>query len=220
MSAQRARSDALGSPLQKIAMGLVIVLLQAPFPPHPSPTWERYDVLPDPVGWALVLAGTLALTSADPVFAPTRWLAGVAGVVSVPLWFPQLTHRLDASGQWFSSLPQIVFCLWLAREIGIQGAHQDPPDDYTPKRFGLLVWGFGVVAVLPVLALGGGLERLVATTVTVSAIVNIALCYYLFRVHRRVWLGGPGPLEIHPSRFRGPEDPSSTERVRRRRRSG
>jgi hypothetical protein len=22
--------------------------------------------------------------------------------------------------------------------------------------------------------------------------------YYLFRVHRRTWLGGPGPLEVHP----------------------
>jgi hypothetical protein len=209
-SAQRSRSAGLGSPLQKIAMGLVIVLLQAPFPPHPSPSWEHYDVLPDPFGWALVIAGTLALTRANPVFAPTRLLAGVAGLVSVPLWFPQVTHRLDASGQWFGSLPQIVFCLWLAREIGIQGAQQEPPDDYVPKRFGLLMWGFGVLAVLPVLALGGGMDRLVATTVTVSAIVNIALCYYLFRVHRRVWLGGPGPLEIHPSRFRRPEDPSST----------
>ena len=154
----RSRSESLGSPLQKIAMGLVIVLLQAPFPPNPSPSWQRYDVLPNPLGWALVLAGTFALTRANPVFAPTRWMAGVAGVVSVPLWFPQVPHGLDESGQWAASLPQIVFCLWLAREIGVQGAQQEPPDDYAPKRFGLLVWGFGALALLPVLALGGGLD--------------------------------------------------------------
>ncbi len=200
MSDQRSRSEALGTPLQKIAMGLVIVLLQAPFPPHPSPSWERYDILPNPIGWALVIAGTLALARANPAFEAHRWLAVTAGVVSVPLWFPQLQHRLDASGQWFTSLPQIAYCLWLAREIGIQGAHQDPPDDYAPKRFGLMVWGFGAVAVLPVFALGGGLDRLVATTLLVSALVNICFAYYLFRVHRRVWLGGPGPLEIGPDR--------------------
>ena len=141
MSAQRSRSGSLGSPLQKIAMGLVIVLLEAPFPPHPSPSWERYDFLPNPIGWALVIAGTWALARANPVFAPHRWLAATAGAVSVPLWFPQVQHGLDASGQWFTSLPQIAFCLWLAREIGIQGAQQDPPDDYAPKRFGLMVWG-------------------------------------------------------------------------------
>jgi hypothetical protein len=198
MSAQRSRSEGLGSPLQKVAMGLVIVLLQAPFPAHPSPSWERYDILPNPIGWVLVIAGTFALARANPVFAPHRWLAVTAGVVSVPLWFPQLQHRLDASGQWFTSLPQIAFCLWLAREIGMQGAYQDPPDDYAPKRFGLMVWGFGIVAVLPVFALGGGLDRLVATTLLASAVVNISFVYYLFRVHRREWLGGPGPLEIHP----------------------
>jgi hypothetical protein len=200
MSARRRWSESLGSPLQQIAMGLVIVVLQAPFPPDASPSWQQYDALPNPLGWALVLSGTFALTRADPVFAPTRWLAGVAGLTSVPLWFPQVQHRLDDSGLWFSSLPQIAFCLWLSREIGLQGAQRDPPDDYAPKRFGLLVWGFGLLAVLPVLVLGGGFDQLLSTTEVVSWLVNVAFIYYLFRVHRREWLGGPGPLEIHPRR--------------------
>ncbi len=179
-------------------MGLVIVFGSALFPPHPSPSWERYDALPDPLGWALVLGGCVALTRAEPAFGATRWLAATAGLVSVPLWFPQLTHRLDESGQWFASLPQIAFCLWLAREIGVQATVQEPRDDYAAKRFGLLVWGFGVTALLPVLAFGGGFDQLVPTTVLVSTVVDIVLVYYLFRVHRREWLGGPGPLEIHP----------------------
>jgi hypothetical protein len=33
------------------------------FPPDPSPSWQRYDALPDPVGWLLVLAGVFAAGS-------------------------------------------------------------------------------------------------------------------------------------------------------------
>ena len=175
-----------------------MVFLTAYFPAHPSPSWQQYDALPDPIGWVLVLLGAFGLTRAEPTFAPGRWLAGVAGLVSVPLWFPGVRHHLDASGQWFVSLPQIIFCLWLAREIGIQGGLRQPRDAYVAKSFGLMVWGFAAVAVLPVLTLGGGLPQLASTTQLVSTLVNVAFVYFLFRVHRREWLGGPGPLEIHP----------------------
>jgi hypothetical protein len=42
------------------------------------------------------------------------------------------------------------------------------------------------------------MDQLVNTTVLVSTVVDLALVYFLFRVHRREWLGGPGPLLIHP----------------------
>jgi len=184
------------SPLQKIAMGLVIVIGSAMFPPDPSPAWQSYDALADPVGWLLVLFGTFALARADDAFDSSRWLAGLAGLVSIPVWLPQLRHQLDPSGEWFVSLPQIAFCLVLAREIGVQGARQSPADGYVAKRFGLLVWGFAAVGVLPVLAFGGGLAELEQPTLLVSTLVNVAFVYFLFRVHRREWLGGPGPLEI------------------------
>jgi len=45
------------TPLQKIAMGLVIVLVPAYFPAHPHPAWAVYDAVRDPGGWALVVAG-------------------------------------------------------------------------------------------------------------------------------------------------------------------
>ncbi len=200
------------SPLQKIAMGLVIVLAYAYFPAHPSPAWEHYDALADPVGWVLVVLGTHQLARFDDTFATSRWLAVLAGVVSVPLWFPQLAHRLDASGEWFAALPQIGFGLLLAREIGVRGANQMPPDGYVAKRFGLLVWGFALVGVLPVLALGGGLQQLVAPTQLVQYLVGVTFIYYLFRVHRREWLAGPGPLEIRPeSRSGADTDPGEHE---------
>jgi hypothetical protein len=188
------------SPLQKIAMGMVIVIGSALFPPNPSPSWEKYDALPDPLGWLLVVFGMFELARADDRFATSRWLALLAGVVSVPMWLPQLHRHLDASGEWFASLPQIAFCLVLAREIGLLGMSQTPADGYVAKRFGLMVWGFALVAVLPVLAIGGEVDQLEGVTLAVSSLVNVAFVYLLFRVHRRTWLGGPGPLEIHPAR--------------------
>jgi len=185
-------------------MGLVVVIATASFPAHPSPGWQHYDALADPLGWLLVVLGTSALARHDDSFVTTRWLAVVAGVVSVPMWFPQLSHHLDAPGQWFASLPQLAFCLLLAREVGVLGGAQSPADRYVERRFGLLVWGFALVAVLPVVALGGGITRLESTTALLSIVVNVAFVYYLFRVHRREWLGGPGPLEIQPARRSSP----------------
>ena len=179
-------------------MGLVIVFGNASFPANPSPSWEQYDALPDPFGWVLVLLGVFALARANDSFDSSRWLAVIAAMASVPMWFPQLHHRLDASGEWFASLPQLVFCLFLAREIGLAGASRKPPDGYVAKRFGLLVWAFALAGVLPVLALGGNVTQLEWPTLAVSSAASVALVYLLFRVHRREWLGGPGPLEVRP----------------------
>jgi len=178
---------------------MVVVVLFAYFPAHPSPDWKHYDALADPVGWALVLLGMAGLTRADDAFDTSRWLAVLAGVVSVPMWFPQLSHHLDASGQWFASLPQIAFCLVLSREIGLLAGTRQPRDRPVEKRFGLLVWGFAVLAVLPVVTLGGGVDQLAGPTQVISLLVSVLFVYSLFRVHRREWLGGPGPLEVPPA---------------------
>lgn len=153
-------------------------------------------MLVNPLGWVLVLSGIFALARDDEAFDSVRWPALVAATVSVPMWFPQVEHRIDDSGQWFASLPQTPFCLLLARAIGVLGAQQSPSDGYVATRFGLLVWGFAVVGVLPVLALGGDLSVLEGPTQLVSTLVNVVFIYLLFRVHRRRWLGGPGPLEV------------------------
>jgi len=198
------------SPLQRIAMGMVIVIGAAYFPPNPSPEWQKYDALPDPLGWLLVLWGVFALAGANKVFDSSRWLALVAAAVSVPMWFPQANHELEASVGWAASLPQIAFCLILSREIGLLAIRQEPPDGFAAKRFGLLVWGFALVAVLPVVAIGGGVEQLETPAAVVATLVTLAFVYFLFRVHRREWLGGPGPLEIHPRP--APEKPAPEKR--------
>lgn len=181
------------TPLQKIAMGLIIVVGSAPFPAHPHPSWRHYDLLPDPLGWLLVIAGLLALRRLHESFDTAAWLAILALLVSVPLWLPQLNHHLDASGAWLASMPQTVCCLLTAHHLARAGAFADPPDRYVAHRFGLLVWGFGLLVVLPVLAIGGHLDQLSNATVALSLLVNLAFVYYLFMVNRRTWLGGPGP---------------------------
>ena len=42
-------------------------------------------------------------------------------------------------------------------------------------------------------------EELEDPTLYLIAVVNLVFVYYLFRVHRREWLGGPGPLEVRPT---------------------
>ena len=194
------------SPLQRIAMGLVVVLVPANFPHDPHPAWAFYDALPDPIGWLLVLSGVRALRRHLDLDVAT-WLAWVALAVSVPLWFPQVNHLLvpeynDSIGvsfQWFLSLPQTVFSLALARTIGRQAELQRPRDRLVAGRYGVLTWAFAALIVLPVVAYGGGVETLENPALIGIGLVNVVFVYYLFRVHRRAWLGGPGPLEVKPS---------------------
>lgn len=186
-------------------MGLVIVLLPANFPHDPHPVWEVYDALPDPVGWVLVLTGVHGLSRHLDVDV-VRWFGWVALAVSVPLWFPQLNHLLapeynhsiEVSFQWFLSLPQTAFSLALARTIGREAELQRPRDRFVAGRYGVLTWAFAALIVLPVIAYGGGVDSLVDPTLVGIGLVNVVFVYYLFRVHRREWLGGPGPLEIRP----------------------
>ena len=191
------------SPLQRIAMGLVIVLIPAYFPHDPHPAWEFYDALPDPLGWLLVISGVRGLRGHLDVDV-VSWLGWVAFAVSVPLWFPQLNHLLvpehndsiDVSFQWFLFLPQTVFSLVLARTIGRRAELQQPRDHFVAGRYGVLTWAFAALIALPVIAYGGGIDGLVTPTLVGIGLVNVVFVYYLFRVHRREWLGGPGPLEV------------------------
>lgn len=196
------------TPLQKIAMGLVIVLLPAYFPAHPHPAWAVYDALPDPIGWALVLVGLRSLSRAPGrpgtlELTTVQWLAVIGFVVSVPLWFPQLNHLLipkynpgvGLSAQWAASLPQSVFGLALARQIGRAGENAEPRDTYLAGRFGVLTWGFVAMIVLPAVAFGAHVPALQKPTLVVIGLVNVAFIFYLFMVNRREILGGPGPRD-------------------------
>ncbi len=189
------------SPLQKIAMGMVFVAGYAPFPGNPHPDWQQYDGLADPIGWLLVILGMQALCRAAIGFDGARWAAWIAGAVSIPLWFPQITHHLSDSGRWALSMPQTAFGILLCKAIAEGAMLAEPQDPYVPRRFGPLMWAFVALVVLPPIAIGGGADALDDVTVLAALAVNIAFIYYLFRIHRRTWLGGAGPLEIPPTRL-------------------
>lgn len=178
------------TPFQKIAIGMIVIVGRLTVAPDAGQPWRQYDLLADPIGWALVIAGLVAVTRSEPAFGTTRGLAILAGVVSVPLWVPQVTHALSGSGLWAASLPELACFFWLCRTSGRLAALATPRDAGFAKWFGLLSWGYVVIAVLPVLLLGGHLTVLAAITALAAFAVNIGATWTVYAAHRRPYLGG------------------------------
>src|SRR5689334_20896418 len=92
-------------------MGLVIVGLRA----------GHWDLLPDPLGWLLVLHGLRRLPARIPFRASQLTTAVLALLASVPLWVPTLADRLDdadPSLRWAVNLPQLGFVVVLCLGLG------------------------------------------------------------------------------------------------------
>ena len=201
----RSSGSTFGSPLQKIAMGLVIVFLTAAFPAHPSPRgrsttrcptrsagcscspgrrrWpgpsrpsDRRAGSPRSRAWSACRCGSRSCTTGS-----TRRASGS----------PRCRRSSSASGS-------------PARSAS-RARRQDP----RRRLRGQAVRPAGLGLRRCRRAARAHLRRRrrrswSRTTVLVSTVVDLAFVYYLFRVHRRTWLGGPGPLEIHPTQRAGP----------------
>lgn len=201
------------SPLQKIAMGLLVIFIPADF----RVGGHVYDALPDPLGWLLVLSGVQALRSKIDLDV-AYYLAWVAFAISVPLWFPQLVEHLptvdpskagvvlehatshdqvtDPSVLWAFSLPQAAFSLLLAKTISQEAATRRPRDVPVAGRFGVLQWALGATILLPPIAFAEDIAGLVRGTLIGIGAISVVFIYQLFRWHRREYLGGPGPLLV------------------------
>lgn len=165
--------------LQKIAMGLVLVLVDALF--------SGWDAVPDPLGWLLVLAGLVALRGSIDV-GTLAWSAALCLVVSLATYPPQVVARVGDSTGWALSLPQIAFAFLLCSAL----AEADPP---LAGRFRALRWLSVVLAVAPVVVLGGGIPALRDPLAFVVVAVQVYLVYLLFAASGRV----PGPsAAAHP----------------------
>jgi hypothetical protein len=159
------------TPLQGIAMGLVIVLVDASF--------GGYDGVPDPLGWLLVIWGVRRLR---PVVAEARVLlvlAAVSLVVSVVTYPPQVVERLDESGGWALSLPQLAFSFALAGAVG-------PVSGWLEKRFRIMRPVFVALAVAPAVVIGGDLDALRSPLALVVAAANVYFVYLLFQASSQV----------------------------------
>lgn len=190
------------SPLQRIGVGLILVVLPADFPAHPHPAWNYYDALPPPLGWALVISGLLGLGAASELdLRATRAAALVAFAVSVPMWFPQINHYIvpqynpgvSQSWQWLVALPSWVFGYLLSKAIGDAAMARQPRERGIAGWFGVLRWGFVAAAVLPAVVYGAQVKNADNTMHLVIGMVEILLIVAMFTYHRRDWLGGPGP---------------------------
>lgn len=159
-------------------MGLLIVLVDALF--------SGYDGVPDPLGWALVLAGLLPLRALLPGSALVA-TGGVCLLVSLATYPPQVSGRLDDPAGWTLSLPQLAFGFLLCSALmPLAGA--------LARRFGVLRWLFVVVALAPVAVLGGGVDALREPLAFVVVAVQVYLVYLLFRASGGVGVA-PAPDE-------------------------
>jgi len=163
-------------------MGFVIVA---------ADTLGGYDLLPDWVGWGLVLWGVAALPVPE---RPTLLTAGaLAAAVSVLLWFPQVHEPLreaELSLRWAASLPDLLFVFLLSRALVQAAQATDPPDRKFAGRFGVALWATVLVAVLPVLGNAADSADLIAGADVGFVLLWLWLIWNLFAAHNRPYAGG------------------------------
>ena len=163
-------------PLQSVAMGFVIIALSA--------RAGGYDLLPDPLGWLLVLHGLGRLPAELPHRRTLRTLGPLALLISVVLWFPGLADGLedtDESLLWAANLPQLAFVAVLCRALA--ALTEGRPRQWLRTAAALTV----VAALLPVVVLGAGASSLLTVMVVGGAAVLVLVIVLLFRYAARPW---------------------------------
>lgn len=164
------------TPLQKVAMGLVLTVADADL--------GGFDAVPDVLGWVLVVLGLRGLRDVMTV-STLLPLAVLAGVVSLLLLRFEWVAALPESTGWMLSLAQfafsIVLCAEVARSVGAGLA----------RRFRFLRWVFVIAASGGVFLYGGGVDALLVPLAVLTVAANVYLVYLLFRASSEVH--GPAP---------------------------
>lgn len=190
------------TPLQKIAMGLLVVVVQAEL----APGW---DGLANPVGWALVIWGVWS--GRDHLVPQVSLLAlsGLAFLVDLVTYPPAVQDSIAPSGGfldlpgdevalvqdelsslWLLSLPDLAFVIVLVTAIlrALDRRH---------RGLSVLRWLLPVTAVALPAALAADSPIGVALAQAVYQLEQIALVWMLFSVSRSPSLGGwPRPIRL------------------------
>jgi hypothetical protein len=166
------------TPLQKVAMGLIIVALRV--------SAGGYDLIADPLGWLLVISGALQLRAQLPAGGTVVGLAALSAVLSLALYPPQVTSALhtDTSVSWLASVPEIAFVIALT---GSLAKVAEKAADPTAGRFGTLRWVFVALLFAPVVVYGGQVPALVVPVAVIAVAAIVYLIYLLFKVSKRAW---------------------------------
>lgn len=149
--------------LQWVAIGVVVVLLDL--------VAQGWDLLPDPLGWLLVLVGLSRLRErlgTTPLVA-----TAVALPVSVATFVPGLVRTDEPALAWGLSLPQVLTLVVIALAVG-----EAVPERRRALR--LCAWLLAGVGVAPVLVLGGG--------AVVSGLLGLVGLLAFVAVLAQVWL--------------------------------
>lgn len=170
------------TPLQKIAMGLVIVVLDADI--------GGFDAVPDVLGWVLVVLGLFDLRAVLSGFGTLATLAGISAAVSVALLWPGVADSVAESTGWLLSLPQLAFCIVLCGAVAAVAAS----DGDVAKRFSWLRWVFVALVFAPAVLYGGGVDALLIPIVVVTVAANVYLIYLLFRISKRPYALAPADV--------------------------
>ena len=170
-------------PLQPVALGLVIVALVV--------DGNGWDLLPVPMGWALVLLGTLALPREIHRRDAMVAAAGLALVASAAVWPPGVAERVagtDESLSWALSLPQLAYLFLLADGLrrAARAADEGPRSAWFATA-GALVVG---AAVLLVLVFGAGADALAGIAVLCAMLALVLLVVLTLMSARASWAGG------------------------------
>jgi hypothetical protein len=175
-------------PLQSAAMGFVFVALYARF--------HGYDAYADPFGWLLVLLGVRRLPAATPLRPAMLATGAVTLAVSVPLWLPAVRDRLadlDASLAWAADLPAFAFLAVLCH--GLAEAADQGDDERAARWLRLVRTVVGVVALLPVVVFGAGVDALASSAAFAAQALYVALVWLMFAYSGRAWAGAPRGVE-------------------------
>ena len=168
-------------PLQAVGCGLLLIFLNV--------VVGGVDLLPDPVGWALVLLGVVGLRPRMSTGTPVLAAAITAAAVSVPLWLPGVAESVseaDPALGWALSLPQVVFAVLffhalqqLAKAAG----------NHDAAGWLQICWvGAAIVAVLPAVLLPLGIGApLLALAAVFALLVGLLQVLLSFAYADRAW---------------------------------
>lgn len=188
-------------PLHPVALGLVIIALVV--------DGSGWDLLPDPLGWLLVLLGTRALPPTVRRRGALLTSAALALVVAAVVWPPAVAERIAATDDalsWALSLPQLAYLLLLADAA--RHAAGQAGDRGRAAWFAVAEFLAAAAALLPVLVLGGGLDALAGTAVLTATLALALMVVLTVATARAPWLGGH-PRDL-PDPGRGaPRGPAS-----------
>ncbi|MAS56007.1 hypothetical protein [Nocardioides sp.] len=181
-------------PLQTVAMGYVVIALQALQGVRLDPAGDPvagsgYDLFPDPIGWLLVVLG-VGLLPATLAGGALRISGLLALVVSGALWFPAVAEQIaaeDPSLGWAASLPALAFGGLLFHRLAAAAGQAGERTAMTVLQG--LVTLTALVAVLPVLVFGAGWDGLADLAAGSGQLLNLAAIAVLFTYSARPWAG-------------------------------